>query len=203
MRSATMTGSQMCARPKRAWTAMDSWPRWQRGALFSLMAYKDEYEVARLYTDGMFDQALADAFEGDVTISYHMAPPFLSPRDKVTGHLRKRRFGGWVKQVFRILAKGKKLRGGSLDIFGKSEERREERALIGEYEALLDDIVANLSADNRDKGGRACRVGPCSARLWPRQGSVCRPLSRAAACRQGGVCKCWIKFCRSQSGHNH
>jgi len=117
-------------------------------SLFRVMSYKDEYEVARLFTDGRFGKALGEAFEGDVTIAYHMAPPILARRDKVTGHLRKRRFGRWMKPVLRLLAKGKALRGTRADPFGYSHERRVERKLIAEYEALLDRIVANVRPEN-------------------------------------------------------
>ena len=117
-------------------------------ALFRLMAYKDEYEVARLHTDGTFAAALGDAFEGDYKIAYHMAPPLISPRDKTTGHLRKRRFGGWMTPLFRLLARGKSLRGTAWDLFGRSHERREERALIAEYSQLLEQIVSGLDKDN-------------------------------------------------------
>ncbi len=117
-------------------------------SLFRLMAYKDEYEVARLFTDGAFAQALGDAFEGDVKLAYHMAPPFLSRRDRVTGHLRKRRFGAWLTPLLGLLAKGRVLRGTFADPFGHSRERREERRMIEDYEALLDRLVAALRPDN-------------------------------------------------------
>jgi indolepyruvate ferredoxin oxidoreductase len=115
---------------------------------FKLMAYKDEYEVARLYTDGEFQRKLAQQFEGDVRLEFHLAPPFLARRDARTGHLKKRRFGSWMMTAFRALAKLKFLRGTRLDPFGRSEERRIERRLIAEYEALIDELIAGLAREN-------------------------------------------------------
>ena len=115
-------------------------------SLFRLMAYKDEYEVARLYTDGSFAAGLAKAFEGDVKLGFHMAPPIFAKRDPVTGHLRKRRLGGWMMPVFRMLAKGKRLRGTAFDPFGRTAERRDERQMIVDYEALADRLLARLSS---------------------------------------------------------
>jgi indolepyruvate ferredoxin oxidoreductase len=117
-------------------------------SLFKLMAYKDYYEVARLYRSGEFKQALAQQFEGDVKLSFHMAPPLLAKRDKVTGHLRKQRFGGWMMSAFALLAHGKKLRGTAFDPFGYTAERRMERALITEYEELIETLLARLSPAN-------------------------------------------------------
>ncbi len=114
-------------------------------SLFKLMAYKDEYEVARLYTDGSFAREIAAQFEGDVQLSFHMAPPIFSKRDKLTGHLRKRRFGSWMMRVFSILARLKILRGSAFDVFGFSAERREERSLVGEFESLLVQLSDTLS----------------------------------------------------------
>jgi indolepyruvate ferredoxin oxidoreductase len=73
--------------------------------LFKLMAYKDEYEVARLYTDGRFAEALAKAFKGEAKLTFHLAPPLLAERDPVTGHLRKRAFGPWMMSAFKLLAR--------------------------------------------------------------------------------------------------
>jgi indolepyruvate ferredoxin oxidoreductase len=117
-------------------------------SLFKLMAYKDEYEVARLYTDGSFLRALHRQFEGDFTLEFHLAPPLLAERDPVTGHLKKRRYGPWLLRAFGVLAKLKFLRGTALDPFGRSEERRTERALISAHEALIDELVAGLDRDN-------------------------------------------------------
>ena len=117
-------------------------------SLFKLMAYKDEYEVARLYTETEFLQRIADRFDGPYKLNFHLAPPFLGDRDPETGHLRKRSFGPWMLSVFRILARLRPLRGTAFDIFGRSEERRLERRLIGEYEELIDEILAHLSPAN-------------------------------------------------------
>ncbi|HEV2099134.1 MAG TPA: indolepyruvate ferredoxin oxidoreductase family protein, partial [Stellaceae bacterium] len=117
-------------------------------ALFKLMAYKDEYEVARLYTETDFLKRVADRFEGPYQLRLHLAPPILGDRDPKTGYLRKREFGPWMLTVFRILAKLRRLRGTPFDIFARSEERRTERRLIGEYEAVIDEIIANLSSAN-------------------------------------------------------
>jgi indolepyruvate ferredoxin oxidoreductase len=117
-------------------------------SLFKLMAYKDEYEVARLYTDTDFLKHLADRVDGPYKLNFHLAPPALGDRDPETGHLRKRSFGPWMLSVFRILARLRGLRGTPFDIFGRSEERRLERRLIGDYEAVTDEILARLSPDN-------------------------------------------------------
>ncbi len=105
--------------------------------LFKLMAYKDEYEVARLYTDGEFAKALQEQFDGDASVKVSLAPPLLAQRDKTTGHLRKREFGPWVFSAFKMLARLKSLRGTAFDIFGYTAERRMERALPGEYSAMI------------------------------------------------------------------
>jgi indolepyruvate ferredoxin oxidoreductase len=105
--------------------------------LFKLMAYKDEYEVARLYSDGEFAKALKEQFDGDASVKVSLAPPLLASRDKVTGHLRKREFGSWILQAFDILTRFKFLRGTAFDPFGYTSERRMERALPGEYSATI------------------------------------------------------------------
>ena len=111
------------------------------------MAYKDEYEVARLYTDGGFAAQLERAFEGELRLELVLAPPFLAKKD-ARGAPRKTSFGPWIFPVLRLLARLKVLRGGPFDIFGRAEERRRERALIGEYEALLDEIGGRLNGAN-------------------------------------------------------
>ena len=117
-------------------------------SLFKLMAYKDEYEVARLYADTDFLQRIAERVEGPYKLNFHLAPPLLGERDPETGHLRKRSFGPWMLPVFRVLARLRRVRGTPFDIFGRSEERRLERRLIGEYEVLVDEILACLSPAN-------------------------------------------------------
>jgi len=117
-------------------------------ALFKLMAYKDEYEVARLYTESDFLRRVADQFEGPYELHFHLAPPLLAERDPQTGLLRKRTYGPWMLSVFRVLAKLRRLRGTPFDIFGHGEERRAERRMIAEYETLLGEIVENLTPAN-------------------------------------------------------
>ena len=115
--------------------------------LFKLMAYKDEYEVARLYSDGSFAKQVESQFEGDFRLEFHLAPPLLAPRDPETGHLRKMTFGPWMLKAFGVLAKFRFLRGTALDPFGYNAERRTERRLIADYEALIGEIEEKLSAD--------------------------------------------------------
>jgi indolepyruvate ferredoxin oxidoreductase len=116
--------------------------------LFKLMAYKDEYEVARLHTGKAFTDHIARTFSGDYTVKYHLAPPLFARRDPETGHLRKREFGPWITTVFSVLARLKGLRGTAFDIFGYSAERRTERALISEYRAMIEDVMDGLTARN-------------------------------------------------------
>ncbi|MFL5004351.1 MAG: indolepyruvate ferredoxin oxidoreductase family protein [Microvirga sp.] len=118
-------------------------------SLFALMAYKDEYEVGRLYTNGHFEKQVAAAFEGkNLRYEFHMAPPLLARRDKTTGLPRKMSFGPWMLKAFAVLAKLKGLRGTPFDVFGYTHERKVERRLIGDYEALLSEIVATLAPQN-------------------------------------------------------
>jgi indolepyruvate ferredoxin oxidoreductase len=117
--------------------------------LFKLMAYKDEYEVARLYTDGAFLDQVASTFDGDnLRFKFHLAPPLLARRDRTTGLPRKMSFGPWLLPAFRLLAQLKFLRGTALDPFGYSPERRLERKLIDDYEGMLADITGALTPDN-------------------------------------------------------
>jgi indolepyruvate ferredoxin oxidoreductase len=111
-----------------------------------VLAYKDEYEVARLYAAPAFRERLAAQFEGASRIEVHLAPPLLARRD-ASGHLRKRAFGPWVFRAFRALAPLRVLRGTPLDIFGHTEERRAERALIGQYEADMHEALTALRPD--------------------------------------------------------
>jgi indolepyruvate ferredoxin oxidoreductase len=113
-----------------------------------LLAYKDEYEVARLYTRTDFRRKLESAFEGDYTIRVHLAPPMLAKRDPVTGHLRKRAYGPWMLRVFEILAWLKRLRGTPLDMFGYQRHRRLECRLIRDYELRIDELLAGLDQRN-------------------------------------------------------
>ena len=116
--------------------------------LFKLMAYKDEYEVARLYSNGDFLRQAAAEFDGKLSFRFHLAPPLLARRDPVTGEPRKMEFGPWMMKVFGLLARLKGLRGTAWDPFGRSEERRTERRLIADYEAVLDELLAKLTPEN-------------------------------------------------------
>ena len=115
--------------------------------LFKLMAYKDEYEVARLHSDPAFQQRLRDQFEGDFQLKFHLAPPLLSKTNE-RGELIKQTYGPWMLSVFGWLAHFKGLRGTAFDIFGKTEERHTERALIQDYRASIEEVLRSLNADN-------------------------------------------------------
>jgi indolepyruvate ferredoxin oxidoreductase len=114
---------------------------------FKLMAYKDEYEVARLYTSGDFQRRVAEQFEGDYRLTFHLAPPLLAKKD-ADGRLVKRTYGPWVLPAFRLLAKLKFVRGTAFDVFGRTAERTMERRLIGDYLRLIDELLPALNADN-------------------------------------------------------
>jgi indolepyruvate ferredoxin oxidoreductase len=116
--------------------------------LYKLMAYKDEYEVARLHTDPAFMAQLDAMFPHGYSVKYNLAPPAISKKDPATGHLIKQQFGPWMRTAFGWLARFKGLRSGALDYFGKTEERRQERRMIDEYIAELDAICAKLSGAN-------------------------------------------------------
>ena len=118
--------------------------------LFKLMAYKDEYEVARLYSDGKFQKKIADMFEGDYAIHFHLAPPLFAQHD-AQGHLVKKQYGPWMMKAFGLLASMKSLRGTAFDIFGRTEERRTERALPIEYQQTISRLLPSLSSDNLAK----------------------------------------------------
>ncbi|HEY5802017.1 MAG TPA: DUF6537 domain-containing protein, partial [Burkholderiaceae bacterium] len=114
---------------------------------FKLMAYKDEYEVARLYTDGAFVEKLKQQFEGNFSLKFNLAPPLFAKKD-AQGHLVKAEFGSWMWSAFKLLAKAKGLRGTALDIFGYSDERKMERRMIGEYRERILSLLTGLNADN-------------------------------------------------------
>ena len=117
--------------------------------LFKLMVYKDEYEVARLYTDGSFEKQVKTEFDGEhLRFEFHLAPPLLARRDRTTGLPRKMSFGPWLLPAFQLLAKMRFIRGTALDPFGYSMERRTERRLIDDYKAMLDEVVAKLTPEN-------------------------------------------------------
>ncbi|ADP69973.1 Pyruvate/ketoisovalerate oxidoreductase, catalytic domain protein [Rhodomicrobium vannielii ATCC 17100] len=116
--------------------------------LFRLMAIKDEYEVARLYTDGAFAEQISAEFDGDVKLKFHLAPPIFGRRDPDTGQLKKMTFGPWMLPVLRVLAKGKRLRGTWLDPFARLAERKVERALLADYEARIERLLPSLTRAN-------------------------------------------------------
>ncbi len=116
---------------------------------FKLMAYKDEYEVARLYTSGEFRRRLEQQFEGDFKLRFHLAPPILAKRN-AQGHLVKKAYGPWVFTAFKLMAKLKFLRGGAFDVFGRTEERRMERALIEQYFHTVEALLPKLDRGNVD-----------------------------------------------------
>jgi indolepyruvate ferredoxin oxidoreductase len=115
--------------------------------LYKLMAYKDEYEVARLYTDPAFKEKIAGMFEGDIKLKFHLAPPILARHDK-EGRLVKKEYGSWMMGAFGVLARFKGLRGTPFDVFGYTAERRMERALIGQYRETVEALLPKLSAEN-------------------------------------------------------
>ena len=115
--------------------------------LFKLMAYKDEYEVARLHTDRSFLDRVNGMFEGDFKLNYHLAPPMIAKKN-AKGELQKQKFGPAMLTAFRVLARLKGLRGTAFDPFGRTEERRTERALIGEYRDSVEQTLTSLSAGN-------------------------------------------------------
>ncbi|TFY97874.1 indolepyruvate ferredoxin oxidoreductase family protein [Ramlibacter rhizophilus] len=125
--------------------------------LFKLMAYKDEYEVARLHADTGFQERIAAQFEGDYTVHFHLAPPLLAKRNE-KGELQKRRYGPSMLLAFRLLARLRGLRGTALDPFGYTEERRTERALIAQYRHDLEALTAGLRADTHGLALEIARI---------------------------------------------
>ncbi|HET8726062.1 MAG TPA: DUF6537 domain-containing protein, partial [Alphaproteobacteria bacterium] len=125
---------------------------------FKLMAYKDEYEVARLYTDGAFLKQIGDQFEGDYRLQFHLAPPIFADRDPETGRLRKRTYGPWMLKAFGLLARMKRLRGTRFDPFGRTAERRRERQLIADYFAEIEEILAGLTPENHHLAVEIARI---------------------------------------------
>jgi indolepyruvate ferredoxin oxidoreductase len=125
--------------------------------LFKLMAYKDEYEVARLHTDAAFTSKVSSMFEGDYKLVHHLAPPLLAKRNN-KGELVKQPFGPWMRSAFGVLAKLKGVRGTAFDIFGRSAERRTERALIGQYRACIDELLRGLDAERLGLAAEIARI---------------------------------------------
>lgn len=125
--------------------------------LFKLMAYKDEYEVARLHTDKAFLERVNGMFEGDFKLNYHLAPPLLAKKN-ARGEPQKSKFGPVMLTGFRLLAPLKVLRGTAFDIFGRTHERRTERALIGEYRASIEEVLSRLDAGNHETAVEIARI---------------------------------------------
>jgi indolepyruvate ferredoxin oxidoreductase len=136
--------------PEAASVDGGQWPLSEAVArcFFKLMSYKDEYEVARLYTRAGFAERVAEQFEGEFRLRFHLAPPLLAKRD-AAGRLVKREYGSWMMGAFRVLASMRRLRGTMLDPFGRTAERRWERALIDEYESTILGLLPELDAGRR------------------------------------------------------
>jgi indolepyruvate ferredoxin oxidoreductase len=117
-------------------------------AYFKTLAYKDEYEVARLHTQTGFLLRLREQYGKNIKVSYHLAPPLLGGKTDARGRPRKRQFGPWIIPLFKMLAKMRRLRGTAFDLFGMTADRRTERALIGEFEQTMDSVLQSLTADN-------------------------------------------------------
>jgi indolepyruvate ferredoxin oxidoreductase len=115
---------------------------------FKLRAIKDEYEVARLYAESDFAERVAQQFEGDYKLVFHLAPPLINKPDPTTGEPRKSQYGPWMMKAFGVLAKMRRFRGGALDVFGHSAERKMERKLLADYEAMMDEILGKLAPHN-------------------------------------------------------
>ncbi|WP_426148081.1 indolepyruvate ferredoxin oxidoreductase family protein [Polaromonas sp. DSR2-3-2] len=125
--------------------------------LFKLMAYKDEYEVARLHLDTGFLNKVNAMFEGDFKLNYHLAPPLMAKKND-KGELQKQPFGPWMLTGFKLLARLKGLRGTPFDVFGRTDERREERALIAEYRASIEEVLAGLRLENHATAAEIARI---------------------------------------------
>jgi indolepyruvate ferredoxin oxidoreductase len=140
---------------------------------FKLLAIKDEYEVARLYAETDFAARVAQQFEGDYKLTFHLAPPVFNKPNPATGEATKSVYGPWMMRAFGVLAKLRRFRGTALDIFGRTAERKMERALIGDYEALVAELVRDARAAQSRAGGRARAGTRADPRVRPHQGSQC------------------------------
>jgi indolepyruvate ferredoxin oxidoreductase len=167
------------AKAEQERTGSDRLAREVAVSLYKLMAYKDEYEVARLYVETGFFDRIGRQFEGSYKLRFHLAPPLFSKRD-ADGHLVKRAYGPWIATAYRLLAKLKGLRGGPLDIFGYTAERRGERAAPLEFEALMRQVVNGLTADRLQIAVELARL-PQSVRGF---GHVKDANERAAKARE-------------------
>ncbi len=148
--------------------------------LFKLMAYKDEYEVARLMSGPEFSARLAREFDGPMKLKFHLAPPLLTKLDPVTGRPIKRVFGGYIMSVFKLLARFRFLRGSMFDPFGYAKERRMERRLLAEYQNLLDEVMRGLSAERLDLAAELLRIPEEIRGYGPVKAAA---VARADACR--------------------
>lgn len=124
---------------------------------FKLMAYKDEYEVARLYSTGDFERRVRETFDGDFKLHLNLAPPMFSKRDS-DGHLIKREYGPWIFTAFKLVKRLKFLRGTAFDIFGKTAERRMERKLIVDYRKTIEELLAGLTLGNHALAVEIARI---------------------------------------------
>jgi indolepyruvate ferredoxin oxidoreductase len=152
-------------------------------AYFKLLANKDEYEVARLYTDGRFERAIAEAFEPGAKLKFHLAPPWLAHEDPVTGKPVKKTYGPWMFQAMKLLAGMKGLRGGPFDLFGMTAERRAERQDIADYETLVAALLDGLSPANHASAAELARL-PLKLRGY---GHVKNQARRDMHARQAGL----------------
>jgi indolepyruvate ferredoxin oxidoreductase len=156
--------------------------------LFKLMAYKDEYEVARLLSDPAFQAQIARDFEGDYKIAFHLAPPTLG-EGGAEGRPAKRRFGAWLRPAMAVLARFKGLRGTPMDPFGHSAERRAERALIAQYRGLIQGLLGHLDASRLPRAVEIARV-PEDIRGF---GALKRQAMDAAQARWATLLRDWLR----------
>ncbi len=157
-------------------------------ALHKLMAYKDEYEVARLVTDGRFKAQLGETFDSMKSRTYHLSPPIFAATDPATGRPKKYAMPSWfVEPLFKLLASAKGLRGSALDPFGRSEERRAERAAIPAYEAEVEKLLAGLTAENLTLATEIARL-PLD---WRGFGPVKDAAAKAVESRRAAL---WAKW---------
>jgi len=151
-----------------------------------LLAYKDEYEVARQYSSAEFLAAIDTEFEGDFTLSFNLAPPLLSRTDSMTGRPAKREFGQWMLPVFRLLARMRRLRGSAADIFGYTAERRQERRLIVDYESWMADVAERLTPANHALALELLQVPESIRGFGPvKLENIATAMSRARELRAG------------------
>lgn len=176
-------------------TGGDKFAREVGVSLYKLMAYKDEYEVARLYTETGFFEQLANQMDGPYTVRFHLAPPLPARKDG-QGRLVKRPFGPWMATAFRLLARAKRLRGTPFDVFGYTAERRQERKAIADYQALMARVAQHLAPDNTAQALALARL-PQSVRGF---GHVKERNHQAALAKQTELLNAY--FGSADSTHN-